>query len=225
MNMGVECYMCDAIATSVEHAPPQCFFPEGYHSNLIAVPSCVEHNEENSKDVEYVRNVISTQRGTNDVAAKVFEKTKRSLVRSPKLMTQTFRELRPVLVEDKEAGVFPVDLPRHKSVMRAIAYALYLRDYAKKHRGDWQIFTPSFAYARTVYRGEPDPWEPFRRYVESGQYTPMPVPHPEVFKYGLIEMEQNQIIYRFEFYECVVVMAWTHFTTFVPFGTIWLPGP
>jgi len=32
------------------------------------------------------------------------------------------------------------------------------------------------------------------------------MPHPEVFKYGVIEMEQGQIIYRFEFYDSVVVM-------------------
>jgi hypothetical protein len=216
--------MCDAIATSVEHAPPKCFFPEGYRTNLITVPSCVEHNEGNSEDVEYVRNVISTQHGTNDLAAKVFEKTKRSLEYSPKLMTRTFRELRPVLMEGEETGAFPVDLARHKSVMRAIAYALYFRQYRKKHRGDWRIFTPTFGYARSLYRGEPDPWERFRRLVESGHYSPMPVPHPAVFKYGLIEMDHNQTIYRFEFYERVVVMAWTYFATYVPPRTICPPG-
>lgn len=42
--------------------------------------------------------------------------------------------------------------------------------------------------------------------------------------YGLIEMEQGQIIYRFEFYERVVVMAWTRFTTFAPLATIWAPN-
>jgi hypothetical protein len=107
--------------------------------------------------------------------------------------------------------------------MEAIAYALYFRDYGKKHRGDWRIFTPSFGYARSIYHGQSDPWENFRTYVESGQYKPMPVPHPEVFRYGLIDMEQGQLIYRFEFYERVVVTVWTHFTTFAPLATIWLP--
>jgi hypothetical protein len=27
--MREECYMCDALATTDEHAPPECFFPEG----------------------------------------------------------------------------------------------------------------------------------------------------------------------------------------------------
>jgi hypothetical protein len=66
--------------------------------------------------------------------------------------------------------------------MEAIAYALYFHDFGRKHRGDWQIFTPSFKYAPAVYRGMPDPWENFRAYLESGNYRSMPGPHPEVFK-------------------------------------------
>lgn len=216
--------MCDAVATSVEHAPPDCFFPEGYRSNLVTVPSCAKHNEANAKDVEYVRNVISTQRGTNGAAALIFETTKRSLEHSPKLAARTFRDLRPIMIAGEETGAFPIDLPRHRRVMEAIAYALYFRDSKKKHRGDWQIFTPSFKYAAKVHQGEPDPWESFRAYVESGDYKPMTVPQPEVFKYGVIEMEQGQIIYRFEFYESVVVMAWTRFATFTLSPTIWVPA-
>jgi hypothetical protein len=37
-------------------------------------------------------------------------------------------------------------------------------------------------------------------------------------------MEQSQIMYRFEFYESVVVVAWTRFTTFVPLASIWVPA-
>jgi hypothetical protein len=154
--MQIECYMCDAAATSEEHAPPECFFPEGSRRNLIKVPSCAEHNEANSKDVEYVRNVVSTEHGTNDAASKIFEKTKRSFEYSPKLLARTFRGLRTVTVQGEETGAFPVDLARHRRVMRAIAYALYFRDFGRKHRGDWRIFTPSFGYAGSVDRGEPD---------------------------------------------------------------------
>jgi len=216
--------MCDAVATSAEHAPPDCFFPEGYRSNLITVPSCAKHNEANAKDVEYVRNVISTQHGTNGAAVLLFETTKRSLEHSPKLAARTFRDLRPVTVEGEETGAFPIDLPRHQRVMEAIAYALYFRDFGKKHRGDWQVFTPTFMYAAHVHQGAPDPWDNFRAYVESGNYKLMQVPHPEVFKYGVIEMEEGQIIYRFEFYGSVVVMAWTRFITFTPPPTIWVSG-
>jgi len=218
-----ECYMCDATATSEEHVPPECFFPKDSRTSLIKVPSCAEHNEANSKDVEYVRNVISTQRGTNEAAAKIFETTKRSFDHSPRLAARTFRTLTSVMIDGEETGAYRVDLPRHRRVMAAIAYALYFLDYGKKHRGDWHIFTPSFGYAQSVEGGEPDPWETPRRYAESGHYKSMPVRYPEVFKYGSIEAEQGQIIYRFEFYESVVVSAWTHFTTFAPLASIWMP--
>ena len=126
--MAAECYMCDAMATSFEHVPPHCFFPEGYRANLITVPSCTAHNEKNSKDVEYVRNVISTQHGaTNEAATKVFETTKRSFDRSTKLADRTFRDLRPVLVEGQETGAFAVDLARHISAKSIAATGRYSR--------------------------------------------------------------------------------------------------
>lgn len=209
------CYMCDAAAVTREHVPPKCFFPDRFRINLFTVPSCVEHNLDNSKDVEYVRNVISTQHGTNDAAAELFETTKRSLHRSPKLFHQTFGGTKPIVIDGDETGAFRVDLERHKRVMGAIAYALYFRDYGRKHYGEWQIFTPSFRHAESVTSGQPDPWENFRQLLASGQYTPMPVPHPEVFRYDALPMEQNQVMFRFTFYERVVVNMWTHFQTFV----------
>jgi len=113
-----ECYMCDASATSEEHVPPECFFPKDSRTSLITVPSCAEHNEANSKDVEYVRNVISTQRGTNEAAAKIFETTKRSFDHSPRLAARTFRTLTSVMIDGEETGAYRVDLPRHRRVRR-----------------------------------------------------------------------------------------------------------
>jgi hypothetical protein len=68
--MREDCYVCGAPATSEEHAPPESFFPEGYRSGLVTVPSCADHNTKLSTDVEYVRNALCGQRGTNLVAAK-----------------------------------------------------------------------------------------------------------------------------------------------------------
>lgn len=52
------CYRCNNIATSVEHVPAKCFFPKEHRKNLITVPSCEQHNNETSKDDEYVRGII-----------------------------------------------------------------------------------------------------------------------------------------------------------------------
>src|SRR6185437_6074985 len=70
------CYACDQPATTREHVPPFSFFPEGHKQNLITVPSCAAHNNANSKDVEYVRNIITTSFGVNSVGETIFS-TKR----------------------------------------------------------------------------------------------------------------------------------------------------
>jgi hypothetical protein len=216
--------MCNAPAVDKEHAPPKSFFPPGYRRNLLTVPSCPLHNSNNSKDVEYVRNIIAGQRGTNDVAANLSEKAMRSFDRSPKLLNQTFATLRTVHIDGDETGAFRFDLKRHENIMKAIAYALYFHDHGRKHFGDWRIFTPSLAHAEALYGGRPDPWEPFRQYLASGQFTNVVTPEPQVFKYGIIQLEENQLLYRFEFYEGFVVNAWTLFETFVQFEPIRRPG-
>jgi hypothetical protein len=204
VSKNATCYMCPAPATTREHAPPKCFFPEGFRTNLITVPSCPDHNSIHSRDVEYTRNVLCTQRGANATADAVFQTARRSFDYSPNLMTQTFRTMRPF----GDGGTFRVDLPRHRKVMRAIAFALYFRDNSRKHEGDWRIFTPSFLVSDSLHYGRPDPWVPLRSALKSLEFTPGAVMQPGVFKYGVLQMGGGQIGYRFEFYEAVVVIAW-----------------
>ena len=216
--------MCDELAVGREHVPPKCFFPESLRTNLVTVPSCAAHNHHNNLDVDYVRNILCTQRGSNKAAHEVFETTRRSFEHSPKLKSQTFREGRLVIVDGEKTGAYRVDLRRHARVMSSIAHALYFRDYKRKHLGSWRVFTPSFAYAKTIDRGQVDPWENFRGLLDSGRYTPMPVSHLEVFRYEALEMEQFQTMFRFVFYESVVVNVWTHFHTFVHWSNPWVRG-
>jgi len=222
--------MCPERATTREHAPPQCFFPEGSRANLITVPSCPDHNSRNSLDVEYTRNVICTQHGVNGAASAVFETAKRSFQHSPDLTARTFRTMRPF----GDGGSFRVDLARHQKVMRALAFAIYFRDTGHRHEGDWRIFTSSFLYADSLNHGRPDPWMPLRNVLESGEFTPKAVMQPEVFKYGVLEMDGGRILYRFEFYGAVIVHAWVipyrlNPRIYVPagrghFGTVWELG-
>lgn len=87
--------MCDSPATSVEHAPPKCVFPEqkdtpsgkDYRKNLITVPSCDAHNMARSKDDEYLLHVLAASITSNDVGLNQFlTKAKRALERNPKLV-------------------------------------------------------------------------------------------------------------------------------------------
>lgn len=54
----MNCYFCGGQVTGVEHIPPRSFFPKGKRQNLITVGSCDIHNQEKSKEDEYVRAVL-----------------------------------------------------------------------------------------------------------------------------------------------------------------------
>jgi hypothetical protein len=205
--MPESCYNCGAPATSSEHAPPECFFPDGYRSGLLAVPSCAEHNEGLATDVEYVRNVICGHRDTNLIAARVFETAKDSYDHSPLLFTRTFSDVQAVSVDGEETGTFTVDLPRFKKVVKSVAYAMYCHDFGKRHDGDFDVFSTSLNSKSNLYRGVPDGYERLRGILEATAFRSMAVPQPKVFKYGLSRPGDGQIQYRFEFYEGFVVYA------------------
>src|ERR1700689_4236746 len=68
------CYMCDVAATSREHVPAACFFPEqkdlpagvDLRRNLFTVPSCDVHNSHKSEDDQYLWLVMMAVRGLNE---------------------------------------------------------------------------------------------------------------------------------------------------------------
>jgi hypothetical protein len=207
--MDEQCYFCGASATSEEHAPPESFFPEGYRSGLVTVPSCAEHNTNLSKDVEYVRNALCGQRDTNLVAAKVFETARSSYDRSSKLFQRTFSEARPIVLEGQETLAFGIELPRFKKVFKAIAFAMYYYDFGKRNEGDFDVFCASMISRSNLYHGLPDGYENLRSLLEACVFKSMPVPQPKVFKYGMSRPGEGQIHYRLEFYEGFVVYALT----------------
>lgn len=68
------CYRCQRPATSDEHVPPKCLFPErrdtggDYRRNLITVPSCDEHNMGKSQDDEFLMAALTGIVGNAGVA-------------------------------------------------------------------------------------------------------------------------------------------------------------
>lgn len=110
--------MSDDAAINREHVPARCFFPLGKRENLIIVGSCYSHNNLTSKDDEYVRGIVVTNFGNNNIAYNhwqnaVFD----SFVHSPKLFLKTF--------ENRENDHFFHDTKRIDAVMTKTAYGLY----------------------------------------------------------------------------------------------------
>jgi len=163
--------MCDEPATTREHAPPFCFFSEGPKPNLITVPSCWTHNNRQNLDVEYVRNVVVGSADVNGIGLQIFEtKATRSLDRSPKLFRQTFRSLRPTVYKGEETGVYKINLPRFKRVMRGIANALFFRDFGHRFPSQhgWWIYGATLR-TELDYWGDTRPRQ--RRHARSCRQT------------------------------------------------------
>ncbi len=55
-----KCYLCPAPATTRDHVPPKCIFPDPLPANLITVPCCYSCNNGFSKDDEFLRFLAST---------------------------------------------------------------------------------------------------------------------------------------------------------------------
>jgi len=205
--MAERCYNCGAPATTSEHAPPECFFPKGYRLGLVEVPSCDDHNSKLSGDVEYIRNVICHQYGTNLVAERVAEGARGSFEHSPKLFNRTFSDVRQVIWDGEETGAFRIDLKRFKRVIKAIAFAMYYRDFGQRNEGDFDIFSTTLNSHTNLYYGVPDRFENLRGILVNSPFKSMPVAQPRVFKYGLSYPGEGQVHYKFEFYEAFVVYA------------------
>ena len=146
------CYWCGGLATSREHVPPKCLFPEekdlkaitqnNYRKNLITVPSCDAHNLRKSNDDEYLMVCLASLVG-NNVEAYLHACTK----------VRRARERNPLLVDVESEDVldtakmqFPVqwvnvDMHRLFYSFEAIARALYYFDFGMQFNGECQIVT------------------------------------------------------------------------------------
>lgn len=141
-----KCYWCGKHATTKEHVPPKCLFPEhkdisqllkdDFRKNLITVPSCDRHNYEKSDDDEYLLSCLAGKVGNNSLAffhtktklKRVFEKRKNIL---------KIEDEGVLKVKDVEFPVFftTIDFPRLIRSFEAIARGLYFFEYGTQFSG------------------------------------------------------------------------------------------
>jgi hypothetical protein len=139
--------MCERVATSKEHAPPKCIFPEkkdalngkDYRKNLIKVPSCDAHNTQRSKDDEYLMHILPTSVATNDVGINQFlTKVQRATARAPAIFSAVGETAQKVLIHDTiadkwfESVAIKIDLNRVHAVIEMNARAIYFQMRGEK---------------------------------------------------------------------------------------------
>ncbi len=151
-----ECYFCGNPATSTEHVPPKCLFPEqkdlcekDYRKNLITVPSCDEHNSRKSRDDEFLMACLAPVVGNNPTGY-LHTKTKvvRAQARNPHLINDTMREARKFNLPALNGISFPVlvgkpDMPRLCRSLQAVARGLYFHARGTRFTGKVAVI-PSF---------------------------------------------------------------------------------
>jgi hypothetical protein len=201
-----KCYACEKAATTVEHCPPKSFFPEGHRGQLLTVPSCALHNNENSKDVEYTRNVLTTVWGVNGSGLSLFVgKVKRSLERSPGLLATTFGSMQAVAFEGQITGAFRIDTNRLYRVFNACVTAIHYHDTGTRH-GTWSAIAPQLMFAEEIPKEDQSRWDQLVGMLRTIPFSRHPVANPDVFEYGT-GMVDGHHFYCFLFYQSFVVYA------------------
>jgi hypothetical protein len=203
------CYMCDRGATTREHTPPLSFFPDGRRVNLITVPSCKVHNNDNHLDVEYVRNIIVTDINANQVAQDMFQdKVLRSYKRNPKLVQRTFQKVREVKIGGRETAITRLNQTRFNPILRAIAFALYFYDFKEKFQYRWSIYNATMLSEGQAFHDMRDDFNPqARAFLRNVPVADRDTNQPEVFKYGVFRQADHRVIYRLVFYGGVDIYA------------------
>lgn len=206
------CYMCYRNATSREHAPPRCLFPEtkdtpdgaNYRKNLVTVPSCEQHNSEKSHDDEYLLFVLSGSYTSSSVGLDQFlTKVRRAFEKRPGKAANFIRQStraqikRVGQVDWEEGAQIIIDGMRVDKVLQNCARAIYYHHTGLKSLGSADALT-SFA----MYRDEKTQVEvdvAFNLTAQAMATEPLYGENPEIFEYKFKETE-SMIIFYFYFY-------------------------
>jgi hypothetical protein len=148
--------MCAREATSREHAPPRCLFPEAkdvpdgknHRKNLLTVPSCDLHNSAKSQDDEYLLFALAgsyTSSGTG--LTQFLTKVRRAFSNQPSKAGNFVKisvpvQLRRSSEDEWEHGAqITLEWERIDSVLSNCARALYHHHTQSKFQGPEQVLT------------------------------------------------------------------------------------
>jgi hypothetical protein len=210
------CYMCEALATSDEHVPPKCIFPEkkdlpagmDLKRNLFTVPACDAHNSKKSHDDEYFLYVLSGSFQINDDGKNLYvTKLRRAIKRNPSVLKKIAATATPVKIADPISGnivnstAHKLDEDRFNTIIDRLSRAIYFHHFQEKWLGHVK-YQAEFLFATAGQSDESnirikaiskdaDEW--FSEAIYYGE-------NPSVFKYQAIENNESRKM-RLHFYE------------------------
>ena len=209
-----QCYMCDTIATTKEHVPPLCLFPEEkdikttiFRNNLITVPSCDTHNSRKSSDDEFLMGCLAGIVGNNVIGFfHAHTKVRRSLQRKGRdYIHELMKDIKEINLKSAKNFEFPVlvgqpDLQRLHSCFKHISYGLFFHKFGKRFIGQVHIIIDFITYENPKAeqykllcrkRFELEPNKPKKEGTS-----------PEIFRYEFIDPDEfGMIAMGMTFYE------------------------
>jgi len=211
--------MCPATATSDEHVPPRCLFPEkkdlppgvDLRKRLITVRSCDVHNTRKSTDDEYLLYALTMNIPNNTVAENHFAtKVMRAIGRNSSLIKRFAADQQPVIAEDVTTGnrqetvAVKIDERRLERGLELMSRALYFHHFKSQWPGVVKVY-PTFL----LVISEPDAREMNEPREEMAAYTaqlmasePRHGENPGVFFYQLAAGQPpTEHVMRLTFYE------------------------
>ena len=153
--------MCDRIATTREHVPPLCLFPElkdtkgiNFRKNLITVPSCDIHNSKKSDDDEFFMLSLSGLIKNNPVGSfHQLTKANRSVRRKNKnfIEKEVLRNHKygKIQTTDGKFRIVSIGNPNYERLTKClehIAKGLYYHEYNEKFHGELRMILEFIEY-------------------------------------------------------------------------------
>ncbi len=207
------CYMCSQRATSQEHAPPRCLFPQAedtsdgvdYRKNLVTVPSCELHNGQKSHDDEYLLFVLAGSYTSSSVGLNQFlTKVHRAFKKRPGKAANFVRRATPVKLkrigetEWENGAQVIIDGERVDGVLSNCARALYHHHTGSKFQGAAQVLTNFTMYLDEKVQASVS--ESFDSAANDLAAEPLLGTNPAVFAYKFKEDDETVLFY-FCFYD------------------------
>lgn len=205
--------MCEAPATTTEHAPPKCFFPEfkdvgiDVRKQLITVPACDDHNLRRSQDDEYSMLVVVAHFETNGLARSQFQtKCIRSLRRGRGPLPGLVRSAVETSVGGRRTGAIDISRERFDRVMDHTCRALYWHNTHRRLHQPLVIWSP-------IFRAESfDAFPPYAEMAFGARQLLRDAPrqgeNPKAFWYQWRE-GRDSVLFRLHYYEGASVYAGT----------------
>jgi len=185
------CYLCGSAASTIDHVPPQGFFPN-LPGNVIKLDACQKCNSSASLDEEYFRTAVAAMAYAHSAAAReVWDgAVKRSFGRRPQgLRARLEKDI--VGIQVPTQGGILVELPglavdgaRALAVLRKITRGIYFREQGKKLADD-ELLLFRDEDVKMDYRSITQNW--------------LEVDMGETFRYRSIHSVEGSMIW-FEFY-------------------------